>query len=138
MKRLVEADVASQSSKPRPDRQVLAWLPSHARDCYLSGLTVAELACGVEVAPDDRQPALAAWLANLLAGSRTAILPLDEAVLVAWKALLARLKADGSTLACEDSLLAAHASALGFGVATLNRRHFEAAGCHCADFAATG
>lgn len=137
MKWLVDTDVASQASKPRPERRVLGWLKRNARDCFLSQLTVAELAYGVAVAPEERQGDLAAWLATLRAEAREAILPVDEAVLVAWKELLAELQAQGVTIACEDSLLVAHARALGFGVATLNRRHFEAAGCHCADFGAT-
>ena len=137
MKWLVDADAASQTSKPRPDRRVVAWLRRNARDCFLSQLTLAELAYGVDLAPAERQADLAAWLANLRADARDAILPIDEGVLTGWKVLLADLQANGTTIACEDSLLAAHAQTLGFGVATLNRRHFEAAGCHCADFGAT-
>lgn len=131
---LLDTDVASQSSKPKPDRRVLAWIRKHAADCYLSQLTVAEIAYGVDIAPSERQEKLAGWLTTLRAEYHAALLPVTEAVLVAWKELLAELKATGRTLTCEDSLLAAHALALGFGVATLNRAHFAAAGCICAEF----
>jgi len=134
MQWLVDSDVASQTSKARPRPEVTAWLRRHAVDCYLSQLTMAELAYGVKIAPEHRQEALDAWLAKVRAEAGNAILPLGEDVFMTWKSVLADLKRANTTLPCEDSLLAAHARALGLGVATLNRRHFEAAGCVCADF----
>jgi toxin FitB len=134
MKWLVDTDVASQTAKLAPNRQVTAWLRKHAADCFVSELTVAEIAYGVAVAPEDRQAPLATWLATFRAEYRDGVLPVTEAVLVAWKELIVQCKASGRTIACEDSLLAAHAQSLGYGVATLNRTHFAAAGCCCADF----
>ena len=38
---LLDADVASQASKPRPDAKVNAWLAARADDVFLSALTLA-------------------------------------------------------------------------------------------------
>lgn len=92
---LLDTDVASQSSKPKPDRRVLAWIRRYQSDCYLSQLTVAEMAYGVAIAPAERRDKLAGWLATLRTEYQEALLPVTEAVLVAWKELLADLKAAG-------------------------------------------
>jgi len=40
---LLDTDVASQASKPRPDAKVMAWLQAHADVVFLSALTLAEM-----------------------------------------------------------------------------------------------
>jgi len=40
---LLDTDVASQASKPRPDAKVMAWLEAHADVLFLSALTLAEM-----------------------------------------------------------------------------------------------
>ena len=131
---LLDTDVASQASRPRPDAKVLAWLEAHADAVFLSALTLAEITYGVAIAPESKRARLAAFVERLRREHQDAILPVNEAVLVRWKRLLAELKESGHVLSCEDSLLAAHALELGFGVATLNAAHFKPAGVRCAEF----
>jgi toxin FitB len=131
---LLDTDVASQASKPRPDPKVNAWLAAHADDVFLSALTLAEIEYGVTIAPESKRARLRTFVAQLRRVHRDAILPVDETVLLRWKRLLAELKKSGRVLSCEDSLLAAHALELEFGVATLNPSHFAPAGVLCAEF----
>jgi predicted nucleic acid-binding protein len=131
---LLDTDVASQASKPRPQAKVIAWLASQADAVYLSALTLAELRYGVSIAPATRQPRLRVFVDHLQTMHGDGILPIDAAVLVQWKRLLSDLKRSGRLMSCEDSLLAAHALELGFGVATLNAAHFAPSGVVCAQF----
>lgn len=131
---LLDADVASQASKPRPDARVMAWLAAHANDVFLSALTLAEIEYGITTAPEAKRARLGSFLTRLRRVHRDAILPVDQTVLLRWKRLLAELKTSGRVLSCEDSLLAAHALELEFGVATLNPSHFAPAGVQCAEF----
>jgi predicted nucleic acid-binding protein len=131
---LLDTDVASQASKPKPDPRVMVWMERHADEVFLSALTVAEISYGVLIAPAPKRTKLREFIERLCREHRDAILPVNEAVLVRWKQLLAGLKASGRVLSCEDTLLAAHALELGFGVATLNVTHFKAAGVACAEF----
>ncbi len=57
-----------------------------------------------------------------------ATLPLEEAVLVRWKQLLAELKARNRTIACEDSLIAATALHYHHTILTGNTAHFAPTG----------
>jgi hypothetical protein len=131
---LLDTDVASQASKPRPDAKVMAWLTAHADSVFLSALTLGEITYGVTLAPESKRSRLVAFVDRLRSEYQTAILPVTEHVFVRWKQLLAQLKESGHVLSCEDSLLAAHALELGFGVATLNAAHFKPAGVSCAEF----
>ena len=131
---LLDTDVASQASKPRPNARVMHWLESQADAVYLSALTMAELRFGVSIAPLGKQARLDAFVGLLQTAHGDGILPITEPILIRWKRLLAELKRSGRVMSCEDSLLAAHALELGFGVATLNAVHFASAGVVCAQF----
>jgi toxin FitB len=131
---LLDTDVASQASKPRPDAKVMAWLQAHANSVFLSALTLAEMTYGVSIAPEPKRARLAAFVDRLRRDHQQDILPVNEAVLTRWKQLLGKLKQSGRVLSCEDSLLAAHGLELGFGVATLNAAHFKPTGVLCAKF----
>ncbi|MDP2325536.1 MAG: PIN domain-containing protein [Gammaproteobacteria bacterium] len=109
-------------------------MESQADAVYLSSLTLAELRYGVSLAPVARQALLKDFVGRLQTVHADGILPIKESVLIRWKRLLAELKQLGRVMSCEDSLLAAHALELGFGVATLNAVHFAPAGVVCARF----
>ena len=83
------------------------------------------------------RPARREGASGLLEGVRErfsgATEPLDEAVLVRWKQLLADLKAKNRTIACEDSLIAATALLRGHTVLTGNKLHFEPTGARVED-----
>lgn len=82
---LLDTDVASQASRPRPDARVMAWLEVQADAVFLSALTLAEIAYGVAVAPESRRPRLEAFVGRLRREHGDAILPVTESVLVRWK-----------------------------------------------------
>jgi len=129
----IDADALSQASKPRPNRRVMDWISQHGEESYLSALTLAEAAYGFSVAPEHRRAGLEDWLTDARALYADRVLAIDEAVLVEWKRLLRHLQASGTTLACEDTLLAAHARHLGFGILTMNKRHFADTGIDLAE-----
>ena len=59
--------------------------------------------------------------------NKPSTLPLDEAVLVRWKQLLAELKGRNRTMTCEDSLIAATALHHDHTILTGNTAHFAPA-----------
>lgn len=113
---------------------LIAWLEAHAKVVFLSELTLAEMSYGVSIAPEPKRARLAAFVDRVRRNHHQDILPVNEAVLMRWKRLLGKLKKTGQVLSCEDSLLAAHALELGFGVATLNASPFKPTGILCAQF----
>jgi predicted nucleic acid-binding protein len=74
------------------------------------------------------QKDLRPWVAAVRAQFAGATLPLDEAVLVRWKQLLAELKVKNRTVACEDTLIAATALHFHDTILTSNTAHFAPTG----------
>lgn len=109
---LLDTNVISEATRPRPDANVMAWLAAADEDgLFLSVATLAELSCGVEaMATGRKQRRLRAWLLNeLIPRFDTRILPVDTAVGVLWGACLARSKNAGHDIEAVDALIAATA-----------------------------
>lgn len=121
---LLDTNVVSETTKPRPDASVMAWLDGlDAEQMHVSVLTIGELQRGVLMLGDARRrKKLAAWLDGALPawfGER--VLGIDLATAQRWAALLA---AAGRPLPAIDSLLAATALRHGLGLVTRNVRDF--------------
>lgn len=124
---LLDTNVVAELRKPRPTASVAAWFGTvDGSQLYLSVLTVGEIQQGVNLLRrrDPRQAAVFdAWLGTLRRDFADRLLPVDEAVALAWGALSA-----GGPLPVVDGLLAATAQVHRLTVVTRN----------VADFARTG
>lgn len=98
--------------------------------CFLSLVTIAEIRFGIQRVGDPAFRAeLEAWLhdgVRVWFGSR--VLPVDEAVLVAWRCLVSDGQKAGHAYSQPDALIAATALVHDLGVATRNTSDFERAG----------
>lgn len=128
---LVDTNVVSEPWKPRPDRQVLAWLDAQAVETlYLSAITVAELRFGIAVLPSGKRrraldERMERTLLPLFAGR---ILAFDLAATKPYAELMARARAAGEAVGQSDGHIAAIAAAHGLIVASRDTAPFEAAG----------
>jgi toxin FitB len=124
---LVDTDVLSLLERKRVPAKLASWIREHEEEIFLSVVSLAELQFGLERAPESHKSSLASWLSGVRPKLAPATEDLNEPVLVRWKELLARLKAQKRTMTCEDSLIAATALFHGHTIATRNTRHFEPA-----------
>ena len=119
--------MVSETRKRRPDPAVVGWLQGvDPGEIYVSVLTIGELAKGIAkrresdpAAADD----LAHWLRGIELLFADRVLPVDNAVAMAWGELSVR-----RSLPVIDSLLAATATVHGLTVASRNVRDFERSG----------
>jgi predicted nucleic acid-binding protein len=122
---LLDTDVLSESSNPRPDKRVIAWMDEHDHEIYLSTISLGEITKGIELlSPGKRRKEIEAWFARIEewagngVGSR--LLAPTEQVMKAWGKLCARHEVKGRRLPVLDSLIAATAIANDLVLVTRN------------------
>ena len=125
---LIDTNVLSELTKPRPAPRVVAWLAGTDADaCFLSVLTVGELSSGARRLRArgnvTRAERLEAWIAETETGYGERVLAVDSVVIHAWADLDA-----GRTLPVVDALIAATATVHGLTVVTRNERDFTDSG----------
>lgn len=132
MKYLVDANVLSETTKPRPDPGVLDWLRVHMADIAVDPIILGELRFGILILPKSKKrDELERWFDS---GIRCFhCLPWDAATGLQWAALLARLRAKGKTMPVKDSMIAATAAAHRLAVVTRNVRDFSKTGIEVID-----
>lgn len=130
---LIDTDLLSLLERKHVPAKLATWVRANDGDIFLSAVSMAELQYGANIAPVTHRTALDAWISNLRRDYAAAIEPLDEAVLVRWKELLAELKSKKRAMTCEDSLIAATALHHRHTLATHNTRHFTPAGVALVD-----
>ena len=125
MSYLLDTNIISEFSKPKPNNKVLNWLtriPAH--DIYLSVLTLGELRKGVEqVSEPQKKEKLRIWLEHEvphLFGPR--ILFIDKQVVDRWGRLLAEMQ---RSLPAINSLIAATALHFDLCLVTRNTTDFD-------------
>ena len=126
---LLDTNVISEATRPRPDANVVAWLAAADEDrLFLSVATLAEINRGIEGMPTGKnQRRLRDWLLNeLIPRFDTRILPVDPAVGLLWGALLVRSKKAGHNIEAVDALIAATAERHGLTLVTRNVGDFRA------------
>lgn len=126
---LLDTNVVSEWTRPRPDANVVRWLDEVDEDrVYLSVVTLGELREGVDrMAPGRRRERLDRWLqTDLLDRFVGRIVPVDRAVAQRWGALRAAAGRSGHTIPVIDSLIAATALIHSFAVVMRNVRDFAA------------
>jgi hypothetical protein len=128
---LLDTNVVSEPMRPKPDRNVLAWLDAQAAETlYLSTVSLAELLLGIESLPaGKRRKALAAALAEqVIALFAERIVPFDLAAAQTYAKIVTRARRHGHPIGVADAQIAAIAASRQFSVATRDEVPFQAAG----------
>lgn len=127
MKFLVDANVLSETTKPAPDPQVIAWLRAHERDIAVNPVILGELQFGILLLPKSRRKQrLENWFSQVVL--HLSCLPWEAATGICWAQLLARLRTSGRAMPIKDSLIAATTLQHNLTLATRNTRDFEKCG----------
>jgi predicted nucleic acid-binding protein len=131
VKFLLDTNVVSEGTKPRPNSGVMAWLAAADEShVFLSVITLAELRNGVERLPAGaRRARLDAWLTQQLPTRfETRLLPVDAETADICGYITARARARGRTVEAMDALIAATAVQHDLTVVTRNVSDFEPLG----------
>lgn len=132
MKHLVDANVLSEATKPKPNPRVVEWLRRNERWVVVDPIVLGEIRFGILLmARGARRRELERWFGEGV--RRIECLPFDATVGLRWAELLAALRKRGRPMSVKDSLIAASALAHEVSVVTLNRRDFESAGVRLVD-----
>ena len=128
MRYLLDTNVVSEWTKPRPNPGVVEWLAQVDEDeVFLSVVTFAELRHGIERLPAGRRRRqLDAWLRGELAQrfeGRIALI--DGAIADEWGRLVARHQARGRPIRAMDGLIAATAQVHALTLVTRNAADFQ-------------
>lgn len=132
MRYLVDANVLSEATKPKPDPRVVEWLTRAERELVIDPIILGELRFGILLLPrGQRRSRLERWFDE--GAARLHCLTWDAATGLRWAQLLADLRAAGRSMPIKDSLIAATALAHDLAIATLNLRDFATAGVQLID-----
>lgn len=126
---LLDTNVISEWTKPRPDAGVVEWLTKVDEDeVFLSVITFTELRRGIERLPaGGRRRRLDEWLrAELALRFEGRIVGVDGAIADEWGRLVARREGRGRPIHAMDALIAATAQVHDLTLVTRNTADFEA------------
>jgi predicted nucleic acid-binding protein len=127
VKFLVDANVLSEPTKPRPAPSVVDWLRRNEREIVVDPIILGEIRFGIYLLPaGKRRRGLERWFERG-AGSLVCI-TWDAATGLRWAKLVADLRSAGHAMPIKDSLIAATALVHGLTVVTRNARDFKRAG----------
>jgi len=125
MKYLIDTNVISEMSKPKPSKTVYNWITSiPENDLFLSVISIGEIVFGINKLSDkNRRINLSAWLNKIIfEGFEGRILEIDIETMRIWGELYAKLP---RTLPIQDTLIAAAAIANNLTIATRNVKDFK-------------
>ncbi|MBM3839994.1 MAG: type II toxin-antitoxin system VapC family toxin [Verrucomicrobia bacterium] len=118
---LVDTDLLSERTKPRPDVKVLKWLEENSADIYTSSHVIGELQAGISLlAEGARKRALQAWLNRLIEAMEGRILNFNSTVATVWGRQEAEFSKKGCLMPMPDSFIAATARRHNLTIATRN------------------
>ena len=126
---LLDTNLVSEWTKPRPNPGVVSWLANADEDrVFISVVTIAELRHGVErLAIGRRRKRLNEWIeGELLFRFDERILPIDAATADAWGRIVAHREGLGRPIETMDAFIAATAQVHKLTLATRNQTDFEA------------
>jgi predicted nucleic acid-binding protein len=131
---LLDTNVLSEMSRPRPSRTVVASLRNIPLDAmFLSDVVIAEIRFGTEnVGNPARRDMLQNWLKNDVRPSFAGrILPVTEDIFVRWRWIVEMNRRKGYTFEQSDALLAATAVHHNLTVLTRDIEPFERSEVTC-------
>jgi predicted nucleic acid-binding protein len=126
---LLDTNIISNITKPRPSESLLAWMSNQAdENLFIAALVLAELWFGVLESPaGKRRTKLESWFAgpegpqSLFAGR---VLPFDDKAALIWARLMSEGERAGQPRSALDMILAAVAEVNGCILVTDNERDF--------------
>ncbi len=127
---LLDTNVVSEWTKPKPNAGVIEWLAEADEDeVFLSIVTFAELRHGIERLPASaRRRRLDAWLTGEMPlRFEGRIIGVDGAIADEWGRVVARGEARGRPIHAMDALIAATAQIHDLTLVTRNTPDFERA-----------
>lgn len=125
---LVDTNVFSEITKPKPDNRVVDWLFAHRDETLLSTIVVAELSVGIRNTRGGSNRALLfPWLDRLIERHENRIVAFDLPSAQRWGEFAAKVLISEQRVGSRqfDTLLAAQALALDVPLATRNVRDFD-------------
>ena len=136
---LLDTNVLSDldPGKPGPNQRLTEWLRRNGELCFLSTVTLTEIAYGVawlrRRGATARAARLGVWLEEIIRFHGTRILPVDTDIALQAGILLATARAAGIEPDTTDAWIAATAVVHGLEVLTLNMADFRPMGIACRD-----
>lgn len=130
---LLDTNVISEWTKPRPDPGVVTWLADTDEDrVFMSVMTLAELRHGIERMPvGARRDRLDTWLTKQVPlRFENRVLPVDSETADTWGRIMARGQAIGRPVGNMDAFIAATAAQHDLTLVTRNVSDFDAVGVH--------
>ena len=128
---LLDTNVVSEWTKPRPDSGVVAWLAEVDEDrVFISVVTLAELRYGIERMPSGgRRNRLDVWLSEQLpARFEARVLAVDIETAHTWGRVMARGRNGGRPVGAMDAFMAATAERHQLTLVTRNVSDFDSLG----------
>ena len=128
---LLDTNVVSEWTRPRPDEGVVRWLAEVDEDLlFLSAITLAELRRGVErMTPGSRRTRLEDWLTtDMRLRFEHRVLAVDEDIADQWGRVVAQSEAIGRPISSMDAFLAATAIQRDLTMVTRNVSDFARLG----------
>ena len=124
---LLDTNVISETSRPKPDANVTRWL-GQLSSITLPSVGLYELASGIQrLAAGKKRKFLEEWLAELLR-SGCEVLPFDREAALRCAVLESEARRRGRTIEQRDLLILAIAESRELGIATRNVAHFRGFG----------
>ena len=108
MKFLVDANVLSEPTRPRPDAKVVNWLRRPEREIAIDPIILGALRFGIALLPSSRRSKrLEQWFDS--GAGRITCLDWTAETGLRWARLLADMRSAGTAMPVKDSLIAATA-----------------------------
>lgn len=118
---LIDTNVWSELSRPRPNQNVAMWMGGNITKCILSAIVLGEIQFGIANNVDiSRRRDLEMFRDDILQKLGCVVTPFDADAASVWGPLRAKLKQAGKLIGERDMLIAAHALSLGVPLVTRN------------------